>query len=113
MVLPLHSSLSPANQAKVFKRAPRGQRKIVLSTNIAETGVTIDDIVFVVDSGKAKVTRYDEKRHLTRLRETFITQANTRQRQGRAGRVRPGVYFAMYSRYRHDHQVRFLFLHPY
>ncbi|ORZ29493.1 P-loop containing nucleoside triphosphate hydrolase protein, partial [Catenaria anguillulae PL171] len=87
----------------VFKSPPRGTRKIVLSTNIAETGVTIPDAVFVIDTGKAKITRYDEKKHMTRLRESFITQANCRQRQGRAGRVRPGFYFALYSQYRHDH----------
>ncbi|KAI9150941.1 hypothetical protein H9P43_009556 [Blastocladiella emersonii ATCC 22665] len=102
-VLPLHSSLSPAQQAQVFRPPLRGMRKIVLSTNIAETGVTIPDVVFVIDSGKAKITRYDEKKHVTRLRESFVTQANCRQRQGRAGRVRAGYYFAMYSRHRHDH----------
>ncbi|KNE71172.1 hypothetical protein AMAG_15834 [Allomyces macrogynus ATCC 38327] len=104
-VLPLHSSLSPAQQSAVFRAPPRGMRKVVLSTNIAETGVTIPDVVYVIDSGKAKVTSYDEKKHVTRLRETFITKANCRQRMGRAGRVRPGFYFALYSRHRFEFQM--------
>ncbi|ORZ34366.1 P-loop containing nucleoside triphosphate hydrolase protein [Catenaria anguillulae PL171] len=104
-VMMLHSSLSPTDQAKVFDTAPAGIRKIVLSTIIAETGVTVPDVCFVIDSGKAKVTRYDPVKHLTQLRESFVTQANCRQRQGRAGRVRPGYYFALYSQYRHDNEM--------
>ncbi|KNE69788.1 hypothetical protein AMAG_20045 [Allomyces macrogynus ATCC 38327] len=87
--LPLHSSLSPAQQSAVFRAPPRGMRKVVLSTSIAETGVTIPDAVY----------------HVTRLRETFITKANCRQRMGRAGRVRPGFYFALYSRHRLEFQM--------
>jgi ATP-dependent RNA helicase DHX29 len=103
--LPLHSSLPSQQQYKVFQPAGHGKRKVVLSTNIAETGVTIPDIVYVIDSGKAKVTSYDEKKHVTRLRESFIAKANSHQRQGRAGRVRPGYYFACFSRYRYENLV--------
>ena len=58
-VLPLHGSLSTSDQREVFKQPPRGVRKIILSTNIAETSITIDDIVFVVNCGKSKETKYD------------------------------------------------------
>lgn len=54
LVLPLHSSVSPAEQRRVFERPPRGTRKVVLATNIAETSLTIEDVVYVVDSGKLK-----------------------------------------------------------
>ena len=59
LVLPLHSMVPPAEQKRVFKRPPAGVKKIVLATNIAETAVTIDDVVFVVDSGRLKEKSYD------------------------------------------------------
>ena len=89
-VLPLHSSLASSDQLRVFDRPPRGVRKVVISTNIAETSITIDDIVYVVDSGRAKENRYDPVNRLPQLVDTWISTANRRQRRGRAGRVRPG-----------------------
>jgi HrpA-like RNA helicase len=58
----LHSSLSSGDQQQVFSQMPRGIQKIVLSTNIAETSVTIDDIIFVIDCGKMKETHYDSSK---------------------------------------------------
>jgi len=109
-IIPLHSSLEQSNSdgAKtLFTPSPKGIRKIVLSTNIAETGVTIPDVVYVIDSGKVKETRYDDKKKLTLFKEVFISQANAKQRKGRAGRIRPGKCFHLYTKKRHDE----MFLH--
>jgi len=109
-IIPLHSSLEQNNSdgAKtLFSPSPPGIRKIVLSTNIAETGVTIPDVVYVIDSGKVKETRYDDKKKLTLFKEVFISQANAKQRKGRAGRIRPGKCFHLYTKKRHDE----MFLH--
>ncbi|KAJ3119683.1 hypothetical protein HK098_005229, partial [Nowakowskiella sp. JEL0407] len=93
MVLPLHSLLGSAEQANVFKSAPEGYLKIVLATNIAETGVTIPDVVYVIDTCRAREISYDERRNITRLADVFVSQANCKQRRGRAGRVRPGICY--------------------
>uniref|UniRef100_A0A3Q3CKM4 ATP-dependent RNA helicase DHX29 n=1 Tax=Haplochromis burtoni TaxID=8153 RepID=A0A3Q3CKM4_HAPBU len=79
-----------------------GVRKIVLSTNIAETGVTIPDVVFVIDTGKTKENKYHESSQMSSLVETFISKASALQRQGRAGRVRNGFCFRLYPKYRFD-----------
>ena len=99
-VLPLHSSLSPAEQSAVFDTMPPGVRKIVLATNIAETSITIDDAVFVIDSGRAKQMLFDERKQMRRLVDCWISQAEARQRAGRAGRVRPGHVFKLFTRFR-------------
>eukprot|EP01027_Heterolobosea_sp_BB2_P016280 GEZU01023180.1.p1 GENE.GEZU01023180.1~~GEZU01023180.1.p1 ORF type:complete len:1034 (-),score=423.68 GEZU01023180.1:40-3090(-) len=99
---PLHSTISMSNQQDVFKRPPRGVRKVVISTNIAETSITIDDIVFVIDTGRVKENRYDHASKLPCLVETWISRASARQRKGRAGRVQEGICFRMYTKYTHD-----------
>ncbi|KAF8642409.1 hypothetical protein AX16_009674 [Volvariella volvacea WC 439] len=99
---PLHSTLSSENQAVVFDVPPAGVRKIVIATNIAETGVTIPDITCVIDSGKHREMRYDEKRQISRLIETFIAKSNALQRRGRAGRVQPGLCFHLFTKARYD-----------
>jgi ATP-dependent RNA helicase DHX57 len=96
-VMPLHGSLSSEAQQDVFKAPPKGKRKVVLSTNIAETSITIDDVVFVIDSGKMNEIQYDSQNSMSRLAESWVSRANARQRQGRAGRVKPGHYYALYS----------------
>jgi len=100
IVLPLHSSVSPEAQKKVFERPMKGQTKIVLATNIAETSVTIDDVVFVIDCGKHKEKIYDPVTNLSNLEVTWISKANSRQRMGRAGRVRNGYCYKLYTRKR-------------
>ncbi|XP_062968047.1 probable ATP-dependent RNA helicase DHX34 isoform X3 [Cynocephalus volans] len=102
VVLPLHSALSVADQDKVFDVPPPGVRKCILSTNIAETSVTIDGIRFVVDSGKVKEMSYDPQAKLQRLQEFWISQASAEQRKGRAGRTGPGVCFRLYAESDYD-----------
>lgn len=79
-----------AEQKKVFTRPPPGMRKIVLATNIAETAITIDDVVYVIDSGKVKEKSYDPFTNVSTLQCGWISKASARQREGRAGRVRAG-----------------------
>ena len=98
--LPLHSTVASSDQLAVFKQPPAGLRKVVIATNIAETSITIDDILFVIDSGRAKENRYDAVNRLPQLIDTWISTANRRQRRGRAGRVQPGEAFFMYTRAR-------------
>ncbi|KAJ0175217.1 hypothetical protein K1T71_009358 [Dendrolimus kikuchii] len=97
IVLPLHSGLSLLEQDKVFDYPPEGVRKCIVSTNIAETSVTIDGIRFVVDSGKVKEMSYDSTTKMQRLKEFWISQASADQRKGRAGRTGPGVCYRIYS----------------
>jgi ATP-dependent RNA helicase DHX29 len=94
----LHSSVSAAKQRLVF-RTPRSKRvmKIVISTNIAETGVTIPDVVFVVDSGRVKQMTYDSKQRMRRLMEQSVAKANAVQRTVRAVRVRSGVCYRLFT----------------
>ena len=96
----LHSSLSSADQSAIFRHPPAGTRKIVVSTNIAETSLTIDDVVYVVDTGKVKETMYDSAAMMQQLVETWVSQAGANQRAGRAGRVQAGTCFRMYTRSR-------------
>ncbi|KAH8396011.1 hypothetical protein KR222_001821 [Zaprionus bogoriensis] len=105
VLVPLHSALSSEDQAMVFKRAPAGKRKIVLSTNIAETSVTIDDCVFVVDCGLMKEKCFDSNRNMESLDLVWVSRANAKQRKGRAGRVMPGVCIHLYTSFRYHHHI--------
>ncbi|KAK0506080.1 P-loop containing nucleoside triphosphate hydrolase protein [Armillaria luteobubalina] len=104
-IYPLHSTLSSENQGAVFDIPPSGVRKIVIATNIAETGITIPDITCVIDTGKHREMRFDEKRQISRLVETFIARSNAAQRRGRAGRVQSGLCFHLFTKVRHDTQM--------
>eukprot|EP00927_Polykrikos_kofoidii_P039621 TRINITY_DN33979_c0_g1_i1.p1 TRINITY_DN33979_c0_g1~~TRINITY_DN33979_c0_g1_i1.p1 ORF type:complete len:1629 (+),score=292.31 TRINITY_DN33979_c0_g1_i1:82-4968(+) len=95
IIISLHSVLSGEDHQKAFVRAPFGMRKIVLSTNIAETGVTIPDVIFVIDTCKAKCQQYHEPSNTSSLTEKFISRAEVVQRRGRAGRVRAGFCFTL------------------
>uniref|UniRef100_A0A8D0GSE1 RNA helicase n=1 Tax=Sphenodon punctatus TaxID=8508 RepID=A0A8D0GSE1_SPHPU len=101
-LIALHSILSTQDQAAAFTVPPPGIRKIVLATNIAETGITIPDVVFVIDTGRTKENRYHESSQMSSLEETFVSKASALQRQGRAGRVRDGFCFRMYTRERFE-----------
>lgn len=103
LVYPLHSAIPNEDQEAAFVVPPPGMRKIVLATNIAETGITIPDVTCVIDTGKHREILFDEKRQLSRLIDTFISRANAKQRRGRAGRVQEGLCFHMFTKYRHDH----------
>uniref|UniRef100_A0A7S3VCU7 RNA helicase n=1 Tax=Chaetoceros debilis TaxID=122233 RepID=A0A7S3VCU7_9STRA len=106
LVLPLHSGLPSNEQKLVFKRPPKGVRKVLLSTNIAETSVTFDDVGFVIDSGRAKEKNYDPHLQTSTLQSVWISQASAKQRRGRAGRTRPGSCFHLFSRDQHDTKFR-------
>lgn len=96
VVLPLYGALSQAEQDRVFAPAPLGQRKLVLATAIAETSLTIDGITVVIDSGLARVPRYDPASGLTRLETVKVSQAGAEQRRGRGGRTAPGVCYRLW-----------------
>ncbi|GFT13178.1 probable ATP-dependent RNA helicase DHX34 [Nephila pilipes] len=102
IILPLHSTLSIEDQDKVFDIAPEGVRKCIISTNVAETSITIDGVRFVVDSGKVKEMSYHPVCHMQRLQEFWISKASAEQRKGRAGRTGPGVCFRLYSQKEYD-----------
>ncbi|KAJ1955804.1 helicase, partial [Linderina pennispora] len=97
-LLPLHAGLGPAEQKRVFRRPPSGSRKIVVSTNVAETSITIDDIGFVVDSGRVREIQYDAESRIARLATVFCSQAASTQRRGRAGRNQRGTCYKLFSR---------------
>ncbi|RKP06536.1 P-loop containing nucleoside triphosphate hydrolase protein, partial [Thamnocephalis sphaerospora] len=102
LVIPVHSMLTNAVQETAFRRPPPGVRKIILATNIAETGITIPDVTTVIDTGKSKEIRYDEKRQMTSLEECFVARANAKQRSGRAGRVQPGVCYRLFTKLQYE-----------
>jgi ATP-dependent RNA helicase DHX29 len=102
---PLHSTFSSEDQQAAFEIPPPGTRKIVIATNIAETGITIPDVTCVVDTGKHKEMRFDERRQMSRLIQSFIARANAKQRRGRAGRVQEGICFHLFTKYRFDEMM--------
>lgn len=104
LLVPLHSALSSDEQSLVFKKPKPGVRKIVISTNIAETSITIDDCVFVIDAGKMKEKRYDPNKNMESLELCWVSQANALQRRGRAGRVMPGVCIHLFTKHRFEWQ---------
>ena len=93
--LPMHGSLPHADQHKVFRQAPRGQRKVVVATNIAETSITIDGIAYVVDSCFVKQKWFNPETNVDSLVITQVSKASAQQRTGRAGRTRPGQCFRL------------------
>ncbi|KAM8961846.1 3'-5' RNA helicase YTHDC2 [Pelodytes ibericus] len=106
-VFMLHSNMQTSDQKKVLKTPPAGIRKIILSTNIAETSITVNDVVFVIDSGKVKEKSFDALNHVTMLKMVWISKASAIQRKGRAGRCRPGVSFRLFSRLRFQNMLEF------
>ena len=96
-VLPLYSALPPRQQERVFAPGPAGGRKIVVSTNIAETSLTIDGIVYVVDPGFSKQKVYNPRARVESLLVSPISRASAQQRAGRAGRTQPGKCFRLYT----------------
>ncbi len=95
VVLPLYAKLSSAEQQRVFQTLP--QRRVVLATNVAETSLTIPGIVYVVDTGVARVNRYSVRTGVTQLLVEEISQASADQRKGRCGRTQSGVCFRLYD----------------
>lgn len=91
-----HSKLSREEQFMIFQKPPPGQRKLILATNVAETGITIDDVTYVVDSGIHKEERMEASGYSS-IGLYWVSQANVKQRQGRAGRTRPGECYHLFS----------------
>ncbi|GAA6000137.1 hypothetical protein JCM10207_007874 [Rhodosporidiobolus poonsookiae] len=102
LILPLHANLTSQEQTLVFRPTPRGVRKVVVATNVAETSITIDGIVYVVDCGRVKSNQFDPETGITRLVEEWTSRAGCRQRRGRAGRTRPGVCYKLFTHYTED-----------
>lgn len=99
----LHSSIPVADQQAVFEPVRhKGIRRIILATNIAETSITIPDVVYVVDTGRVKEKRFDPERHLSSLVSAWVGTSNLNQRAGRAGRHRAGEYYGVLSKARYD-----------
>lgn len=96
-ILPIYSQMPADLQAKIFDRAPPGVRKCIVATNIAETSLTVDGIMYVVDSGFSKLKVYNPRMGMDTLQITPISQANASQRAGRAGRTGPGRAFHLYT----------------
>jgi ATP-dependent helicase HrpB len=100
-VIPLHGSLPAADQDAAIAPAPVGTRKVVLSTSVAETSLTIEGVRAVVDSGLARVPRFDPRSGMTRLETVRVSQDSAEQRRGRAGRTAPGVCYRLWTEQEH------------
>jgi len=103
IILPLHGELQPKDQDAAVARYQ--QPKVVVATNVAETSITIDGVRLVIDSGLARIARYDANRGLNTLMVEKISQANADQRTGRAGRTAPGTCVRLWSRAEHDERA--------
>lgn len=101
LLCPLHGELDLAAQRAAIEPAPKGLRKVVLATNIAETSLTIDGVRVVIDAGLARVPRFDPGSGMTRLDTQRISRASATQRAGRAGRLEPGVCYRLWSEDQH------------
>ncbi|MCO5590191.1 hypothetical protein L7F22_044160 [Adiantum nelumboides] len=97
IILPVYSALPSEMQSRIFEPAPPGARKVILATNIAETSITIDGIYYVIDPGFVKQNAYDARLGMDSLVVTPISQAQARQRSGRAGRTGPGKCYRLYT----------------
>lgn len=97
----LHGSMNIGAQSDVFRHVPFKQ-KIILSTNVAETSITIDDVSFVIDSGRVKEKTYDTIGNAFALNKNWISKSSAKQRAGRAGRCRPGICFHIFSKIRYE-----------
>lgn len=104
VLLALHGELSPSEQDRAVVRDPAGRRKVVLSTNVAETSVTLDGVAAVIDSGLARVASQVPWSGLSTLRTQKVSKSSAIQRAGRAGRTRAGVCLRLYTR--HDFDLR-------
>ncbi|PWN21856.1 putative ATP dependent RNA helicase [Microstroma glucosiphilum] len=97
VILPVYSALPSEQQTRIFEPAPPGARKVIIATNIAETSITIDGVYYVIDPGFSKQNAYDARLGMDSLVVTPISQAQARQRSGRAGRTGPGKCYRLYT----------------
>lgn len=104
-ILPIYSQLPADLQGRIFQSAPRGVRKCIVATNIAETSLTVDGICFVIDSGYGKVKVYNPRIGMDALQVAPVSQAGANQRSGRAGRTGPGTCFRLFTETAFKHEL--------
>jgi ATP-dependent helicase HrpB len=107
LLTPLYGGLPLNEQKKAIQPAPEGCRKIVLTTSIAETSLTIEGVRVVIDSGLSRLPEYDPKTAMTRLKTERLSKASAKQRAGRAGRIEPGVCYRLWSEEQHQSLAQF------
>ncbi|KAM0728608.1 ATP-dependent DNA/RNA helicase DHX36 [Formica fusca] len=100
IIYPLHSRMPTIDQKLIFKEPSDDIRKIIIATSIAETSITIEDVVYVIDCGKTKLGRFDVKNNIQTLEPEWVSLANAKQRRGRAGRVKSGECYHLYCKVR-------------
>eukprot|EP00931_Biecheleriopsis_adriatica_P075065 TRINITY_DN49011_c0_g1_i1.p1 TRINITY_DN49011_c0_g1~~TRINITY_DN49011_c0_g1_i1.p1 ORF type:complete len:1059 (-),score=286.23 TRINITY_DN49011_c0_g1_i1:54-3152(-) len=105
LVLPIYATLPTDMQAKIFEPTPEGARKVVLATNIAETSITIDNIVYVIDPGFCKQNSFNPRTGMESLIVVPCSKASANQRAGRAGRVKPGKCFRLFTKWSFEHEL--------
>ncbi|EPQ27924.1 uncharacterized protein PFL1_04668 [Pseudozyma flocculosa PF-1] len=105
IVCPIYANLPSEMQAKIFEPTPEGARKVVLATNIAETSITIDGVVFVIDPGFVKQNSYNPKTGMAALTVVPCSRASANQRAGRAGRVGPGKCFRLFTKWAFQNEL--------
>jgi pre-mRNA-splicing factor ATP-dependent RNA helicase DHX16 len=105
IVCPIYANLPSDMQAKIFEPTPEGARKVVLATNIAETSITIDGVVFVIDPGFVKQNSYNPRTGMSSLVVVPCSRASANQRAGRAGRVGPGKAFRLYTKWAYNNEL--------
>lgn len=105
LILPMYSQLPADLQAKIFEAAPEGARKCIVSTNVAETSLTVDGIKYVIDAGFFKLKVYNPRIGMDSLNLTPISKANAKQRQGRAGRTGKGHCFRLYTEIQYKNEM--------
>ncbi|XP_006462648.1 hypothetical protein AGABI2DRAFT_152085 [Agaricus bisporus var. bisporus H97] len=105
IICPIYANLPSEMQAKIFEPTPPGARKVVLATNIAETSITIDGVVFVIDPGFVKQNSYNPRTGMSSLIVVPCSRASANQRAGRAGRVGPGKSFRLYTKWAFSNEL--------
>ncbi|CAB4062845.1 DHX16 [Lepeophtheirus salmonis] len=105
LIVPIYANLPSDLQAKVFEPTPKGARKVILATNIAETSLTIDNIIYVIDPGFNKQNSYNARTGMESLIINPVSKASANQRAGRAGRVAPGKCFRLYTAWAYQHEL--------
>lgn len=105
LIVPIYANLPSDMQAKVFEPTPPGARKVVLATNIAETSLTIDNIIYVIDPGFNKQNSYNARTGMESLMVVPVSKASANQRTGRAGRVAAGKCFRLYTAWAYQHEL--------
>lgn len=105
LILPVYANLPSDMQAKIFEPTPPNARKVILATNIAETSLTIDNIIYVIDPGFAKQNNFSSRTGMESLMVVPISKASADQRAGRAGRVAPGKCFRLYTAWAYKQEL--------